>query len=157
MRVSATIVGDGAVRKRLQELEKLYPDALGAALYQEGLGIWNGAVKRAPVEFGVLRNSAYVGPPTKQSGEIAIEVGFGTKYAAFQHQGEQLHHPRGGEAGFLAKTINERASGFLERLAQRTEENVARNVRAPAIGAPTAPPASGSRRRARLSARRSRR
>lgn len=158
--MDSEVKGLPELRKKLERLGKLYPEAMGAALYQEGMSIWRNAVKKAPVEFGVLRNSAYVSPPFRDGGEIAVEIGFGTKYAVFQHERKRLKHPRGGEAGFLRSALNEAASGFLERLAQRTEQNVEKGVRAPAIGAPTAPRGSGTRRRsgsARLSARRGKR
>lgn len=144
--LSARLEGDKALRKRIDQLARDYPLALGAALYQEGFGLWADAVKRTPVEFGVLRNSAYVSPPMQRKGEVTIEVGYGTKYAVRQHEETGYQHTRGGEAKYLANAIAARTSGFLERLAQRTEANVKANVRAPTVQAPTTPPPSSGGR-----------
>ncbi len=139
--------GDKAIQQRLEKLAAQYPDATGAALYQEGLSIWRTAAKRVPVEHGVLRSSAYVGPPVRDAGGLSVEIGFGTKYAVFQEAREGLRHPRGGQAHYLGSALTEASAGFLERLGQRIEQNVARGVTAPALAAPTEPAVSGAGRR----------
>lgn len=154
MRLDLKLEGARELKAELRKLEKLFPDAMAAALYQEGMGIWRASVKRAPVEFGVLRNSAYVSPPTKDGPDIAVEVGFGTKYAVYQEEGEGMEHPRGGQAHYLQQSIEEAKSGYLERLAQRTKQNAERGVKAAVIAAPTAPKESASRRRLRRIRRR---
>lgn len=142
-----SVRGAEGIKRQLKELAKRYPDATGAALYQEGMALWNTSVKRTPVEYGVLRNSAYVAPPTKRgSSDIVVEVGFGTEYAIPQHERLDYRHPRGGQAKYLASAINEAKPGALERLAKRVRSNVRSNVAAPAIAAPTRPRAKRGRR-----------
>lgn len=135
------MAGEKGVRRRLEQLADDFPGAAGAALYQEGMQLWNASVKRAPVEFGVLRNSAYVSPPVESGGgNITVEVGFGTEYAVAQHETLGYRHPRGGEAKYLANAMTAQAVGMLARLVDRVEENVRNGVTAPAIGgAPRAP------------------
>lgn len=155
MRLDLQLAGAPEVKKNLERLARLYPEALGAALYQEGMGVWRDAVKRAPVEFGVMRNSAYVSPPMRDGNDIATEIGFGTKYAVYQEQTEGLQHPRGGDAHYLRDAILEMQSGYLERLGKRTEQNVQAGIRAPVIAAPTRPKVGGSKKRRRLRRRKS--
>jgi Bacteriophage HK97-gp10, putative tail-component len=144
------MAGEREVRRKLEQLADAYPAAAGAALYQEGMQLWNGAVKRAPVEFGVLRNSAYVSPPVKAGGgNITVEVGFGTSYAVAQHESLHYRHPRGGEAKYLENAMTIQAVGMLGRLVDRIEENVRKGVSAPALGAPSRPRVSSKRRRAK--------
>jgi hypothetical protein len=148
--MSVTVRGEAAIRRELLKLAKKYPGAAGAALYQEGMGLWNAAVKRTPVEFGVLRNSAYVSPPTQRGANVTVEVGFGTEYAIPQHERLDYQHPRGGEAKYLSNAIALAQPGALERLAKRTQRNVEAGVEAPAIGAaPQRPKGGGSSRRTR--------
>jgi hypothetical protein len=148
--MSVTTRGEQGIRRELLKLAKQYPGAAGAALYQEGMDLWNASVKRAPVEFGVLRNSAYVSPPTQRGANVTVEVGFGTEYAIPQHERLDYQHPRGGEAKYLATSIAVAQGGALARLAERTRRNVASGVTAPAIGAaPEKPKAGGSSRRSR--------
>jgi hypothetical protein len=130
--------GSEEIKRKLLEMRDKHMEALAAALYQEGFEIWREAVKRAPVEHGVLRNSAYVAPPEGTENPV-VEVGFGTKYAVFQHERTELRHPRGGEAKFLERTVDERMGGFLERLAARTMENVKTGVGVTPLSAPTEP------------------
>lgn len=154
MKLDLKLEGEREIKQELRRLEKLYPDAMGAALYQEGLSLWRAAVKRAPVEFGVLRNSAYVSPPMKDGPTIGVEAGFGTKYAVYQEEGEGYHHPRGGEAHYFGKSVEEAKSGYLERLAQRTKQNAESGVKAPVISAPTSPQSASRRRLRRIRRRR---
>lgn len=153
MNLEITFEGVPAMKKEAERLAKLYPEATGAALYQEGLNIWNHAVKNAPVEFGVLRNAAYVSPPTNLRGEVGVEIGFGTKYAVYQEATEGLNHPRGGEAHYLQRAVTAAGEGYLERLGQRIQQNAERGVRAPALGAPTTPQAGTARRRSKAAGR----
>lgn len=136
-----TVTGDAAIKRKLEQLAKQYPGATGAALYQEGFDLLNKAVKRTPIARGggTLRTSGYVAPPTQSGGYTVVEVGYGTKYAAYQHEGLNFRHPTGGEAEYLRKAINEARPGFLDRLAKRIQRNVESGVTAPAIAAPQRP------------------
>jgi hypothetical protein len=133
------ISGDKKLLRKLQALAESAPEATAAALYQEALGVMASAVKKAPVEFGVLRNSAYTSPPTKRKGEAVVEVGFGTNYGAFQHERTGLKHPRGGQAKYLQAALNEARTGYLERLGKRIMSNIKNDVKLPVLAAPQKP------------------
>lgn len=147
--MSVTVQGEAAIRKKLLELAKRYPGAAGAALYQEGMQLWNKAVRLTPVEFGVLRNSAYVSPPVERGNNVTVEVGFGTQYAIPQHERLDYQHPRGGQAKYLSTAVVQAQPGALERLGERIQRNVEAGVTAPAIGAAPQRPKSGGSRRSR--------
>lgn len=142
--------------QRVEELTRRHEGAAYAALYQEGLELIRAAVKLTPIEFGVLRGSAYCGPPVRQADASAIvEAGFGTAYAVHVHERTGLRHERG-EALYLRKAADARMPDFLQRLAKRIEANAARGITSDAIPAlvPPSPlgreltPAERSRRRA---------
>lgn len=126
MKVGLKLEGLSEVKKGLKALSKKYPYATGHAIYAEGYEIQRNATKRAPVEFSVLRNSAYTTVP--RPSEIVAEVGFGTEYAVAQHEGLTFNHPRGGEAKFLENAINERSAGMLRRLRDYIARLVERGV-----------------------------
>ena len=68
-------------------------------------------------------------------------MGFGTEYAVPQHEHTEYRHPKKGEAKYLQKAVDERSSGFLGRMVQRTKQNVDRGIGVEAIPAeqPTKP------------------
>lgn len=109
--------GLDAVKRAIAMYGKRYPQATAHALYAEGFALQAEAQRRTPIEFGVLRNSAYTAPPSERS--LVAEVGFGTEYAITQHERTELRHPRGGEAKYLENAIGARSAGMAERLAQR--------------------------------------
>lgn len=134
-----TVTGMRQLERRLKQLAKEYPQAAAAALYQEGMRLWADAAKRAPVEFGVLRNSAYATPPIDRNGQAVVEVGFGTEYAWVQHQRTDYEHPRGGEAKYLENALNALRSGYVERMIEGIKKNVAAGVKSVTLQAPPRP------------------
>lgn len=112
------LTGQAAIRRELLALGKAYPKAFGAALYKLGVAILSDALPRTPVEFGVLRSSGYVAPPSGKGESPTVEVGFGTVYAVPQHERMDYRHPRGGGPKFLENAINAlspRALGLLKK------------------------------------------
>lgn len=152
-----TITGSKEVQAALAKLSPQYAGALAQALYAEGFALQAVAQKKAPVEFGVLRNSAYTAPPAGE--EIMVEVGFGTKYARAQHERTELRHPRGGESKYLEKAFNERSSGLASRIAARVQAMVEAGKGLSPISplGPTKPVVTGERRAKSASMRRKRR
>lgn len=138
MKLEITVKGTEKVAARIREVRDKYLEAVAAALYQEGFDIWREAVQRCPVETGLLRSSAYVAPPTGRSNP-RVEVGFGTNYAIAVHENLEAQHPRGGEAKFLERTVDEHMGGYLQRLCDRAQENVGRGVGVAPLGAPEEP------------------
>lgn len=114
------------VNRALQKLGKKYPLATAHAMYAEAYEVQREATRRAPVEFGPLRGSAYTVPPTSKS--LTTETGFGTEYAARQHEEVTWNHPRDGEAKYLENAINMRRPGMLERLARYIARLVERGI-----------------------------
>jgi hypothetical protein len=135
-KVKASLSGDKALLKELRRLEKKAPGAVERALYQQGIAIIGNAIRRAPVQFGVLRGAAYVAPPMEAPGGAIVQLGFGTVYAAAQHEGEDFNHPRGGEAKYLEKAVASEASP--KRIADWAKENIAKGLSSTSI--PGAPP-----------------
>lgn len=135
-RVKGGLTGDKALLKELRRLEKDAPGAVARALYQQGVAVLGDAIRRAPVETGVLRSSGYVAPPQEEGGHAVVEVGFGTAYAEVQHDREDFEHPQGGEAKYLEKAVASQASA--QKLAALAKENLARGLTSPVL--PGAPP-----------------
>lgn len=152
LELKASVVGSAGVRRALEKLADEAPEAVARALYQMGVSVWAEAVRRAPVEFGVLRSSGYAAPPMQEGSAYFVQVGFGVKYAIYQHEGE-YRHPRGGERHFLRKAVASKAT--LSQLAAWARENLARGLGTTALAA-AAPqrPKVVQRARARAAVRR---
>ena len=130
------LVGTEALKKALASLTKRYPLAAGAALYQEGFALQANATKLAPLQYGVLRSSAYTGPPTETKGNVSVQVGFGTVYAERQHEETTWRHTHG-QAKYLEAAVNVLRVGYLKRLGDRIQQNVEQGVDAAAISGNT--------------------
>lgn len=145
--IDMRLIGDArAIERELKRLARAYPDVLAAAMYAEGWSIQAQAVRNTPVEFGVLRSSAYTSPPTKDGkGGFVVEVGFGTDYAVYQHESEGLKHPRGGRAKYLQAAVADASSGFIERIRKRTLDFAERGVTAKAVSGDGSKPATKPR------------
>lgn len=115
------------VNRALADYAKKYPVATANAMYTEMHEVEAEATRRAPVEFAVLRGSAYTVPPTSKS--LTTETGFGTVYAARQHEELGWNHPRGGEAKYLENAYRARSNGMLQRLAKYIMRLVERDVK----------------------------
>jgi hypothetical protein len=114
-----------------------YPDAVIAAVYQWGHALHAATVPRVPFDTGRLRNSGYVAPPTGGK-TVTVEVGFGTVYARRQHYELTWRHPKGGEALYLQKTLDEMEPTFVPTIARLAKRNAEKGITAAAIPA-TAP------------------
>lgn len=113
--------GDKKLVADFNRLTKRYAKGLGAAVYRLGVAVLSDALPRTPVEFGVLRASGYVSPPT--AGEHpTVEVGFGTVYAVPQHERMDYNHPRGGGPKFLARAVAAVSPRALQLLMKWTLE-----------------------------------
>lgn len=115
-------VTEKQVIAEFKRLARLYPKAAAGALYKLGVAIIGDSLRRAPVEFGVLRASAYVSPPQGAGVEADVELGYGTEYAVVQHERLDFRHPRGGEAKYLERAVYAVAPRALPLLAKWTLE-----------------------------------
>lgn len=123
----AKIVGLDKVEKNLKKVQKTHPDALAAALYQEGFSIMAESQKKVPVDTGRLRSTGYVAPPQEGEDSPTVEIGYGTDYGIYVHERTEVRHTTG-EAKFLEKAVNEAMQGFGRRLLGRTQQNIERGV-----------------------------
>jgi hypothetical protein len=144
LRASFKFKATAQVHAKLAALEKEFPEAFAAALYQEGLAVdaLANSEDYTPVDTGRMRDSHYVAPPTlKPNGRVRVELGYGTDYAVYVHERPELHHAVG-RAFWLRDALTARATGFPGRLATRTKRHVAAGTGVAAIPA-TAPKKPG--------------
>lgn len=154
MSIELQITGDREIRQRIKELGKRYPKAMAAAVYKLGVAIMSNALPRVPVEYGVLRASGYVAPPTGEGVDADVELGFGTVYAVPQHERLDYKHPRGGEAKYLEKAVDQLAPNALQMLSQWAEELAKSGGQWSASALPTRPTVKNSNRKSRSQANR---
>ncbi len=126
-RVKVSIVGDEALIRRLKAAGSQGVEAAATGLYQAGEQIRGNAMERAPVDFGVLKGSAYVTLPELKGGDAEVIVGFGgpaKDYAIVQHEDLTYRHPVG-EAKFLEKAVDEEAPNIPGIIAMATRQVLA--------------------------------
>ena len=114
-----------------KEIENIEGDAFDG-IKAAGLFIKGEAVERAPVEFGVLRNSAFAQTEKRAKGPVST-VGFTAKYAPYVHEAPMKlkGQPRtgkgkgvywqGGENKFLEKAIKFNVSEIISIVAKRAK------------------------------------
>lgn len=127
------VVGARAVYQALGLFENKMGDAMSAAIFAEGFAIMAVSVPRVPVQFGRLKGSNYVAPPTEGRGGPTVELGYGVDYAVPVHE---LHKTK---SKFLQNPMNEAQAGYEKRLGDRAWGYYKRGVGARAIPR-TAPP-----------------
>lgn len=125
----------------IKKLDKRPEDILrGAkgALYVEAEQTITDAKKLTPVDEGVLRASGHVQLPRGTPGGFEIELGFGgpagtgnigttnpedVGYAVHVHEDLTAFHTVG-QAKYLEVPLNQRKSGFAERIAKRIKDRL---------------------------------
>lgn len=122
-RFGVSVDGVADVMAQLKKRMRDYPDAAGFALYRAGIRIQAEAQRRAPVQFDVLRGSAYTSAPHKSGQDMEVETGFGTQYAATQHEGH-FDHPGGGERRYLANAVSEQLGTMLQKMGRDIDHSV---------------------------------
>lgn len=78
------------------------------------------AIKKTPVETGILRGTAKV----TDNGTDTSAVSYNTKYAARQHEELGYAHPSGGEAKFLEKAVIENQSKVASLIAKEVRKAI---------------------------------
>lgn len=118
MPARVTVKGAGEIAENLRRVQTELGDAIGVAMHEEAVAIMADARDRAPVgETGELRDSGYVTEPDGPH----VEAGFGANHAIIVHERTDLHHDDG-EAKFLERAIDARASGMSDRIVERAVE-----------------------------------
>lgn len=113
--------GGGAQRFMVAVRQRAIPafmQAVRRGVYLGAEEIGAEAVARAPVHEGVMRNSKAVSRPEGERIVTSV-VSFGDQardYVRVQHEDLTLHHPKGGEAKFLEKSLRpDRFRATVER------------------------------------------
>lgn len=121
---------------------KVFPPAVGAALYEEGQEWADDAVARAPEQSGFLKRTAFVSRPRARARRPEVEVGFGAPYADEVHARAAL---ASGTPHWLEETMRDRIPGFAERIAAGARRHALAKTDARSVSAryPVRPP-SGS-------------
>jgi hypothetical protein len=126
------------MRGRIKQLQKLFPGAQVAALYQEAQIDMTESKKRCPVYSpdlgrvpthvgGTLRASGHVLRPVTKGKVTHVDLVYGgaaEAYAIVQHEGLDFHH-NVGEARYLASVLEESAPHMAARIARRITFNEA--------------------------------
>ncbi len=110
--------GATSARDLKGELEAMgvrYPQALGAALYEEASIVFAESQIECPVDTGRLRNSGGVSPPPN------VTIFYGTDYALAVHERDVPH--RTGKSKYLEDPFRRSLPGLLDRLAIRTMQH----------------------------------
>lgn len=100
-----------------------------AAIYQGASIVMTEAKKRAPLDFGTLRNSGYVTLPKSDADGVFVEAGFGgaaKPYALAIHEG--FYKREDGKIVTL-KPIDVGENKYLENAINATEAQVARRIK----------------------------
>lgn len=135
---------DSSIQETFDRLQKNFPNDIAAALYNEAGVLAHAAAARAPHESGDLQASAYVTPPHAGA---PVELGFGSLYAGYIHERTDLHHPGGGEAKFLQRTLDAETQNTLQRLANELQPAFERGNSVSAIATlPTSAPMGAEKR-----------
>ena len=132
--------------------------ALAAAIYQEASAIMGESVKEVPVDTGRLKNTHYVSLPYNKVGGVAVEMGYGTKYAwkqheeHFDHSAESRRKRKGlkgkrtsgmaqqeGKRKYLEDPLNRHKTMYVETIAERTRRNIASGTTSPITKFPETP------------------
>jgi len=146
-----------ALGRRIEDLLGQLPEEVQRrALMDAGLDILGRAMRRAPVDTGHLRESGWLEvngvemargqedgsvsqagavPPTSQE-RASARITFNAttedgrwSYAVIQHERTDFEHPRGGEAKYLERSMDELAQGFQQNLARVVQRLLQRSSR----------------------------
>lgn len=87
-RVKVEIEGMARVLARLNAAHGRSANVTMKTLFTAGLLVQRQAMKYTPVEYGFLRASAFT--RRAQDGSLAVEVGYGARYAVYVHENTRM-------------------------------------------------------------------
>ncbi len=148
--------GQGQIADALDDFRVRYPEALGAALYEEASLIFVESQEEVPVDTGRLLNSGGVSPPIGKTNP-RVEIFYGTDYALPVHERDTPHVI--GKSKFLEDPFRRAVPGMLDRLAERTMDHVINGtgITPLAIRPPAPKPNKGRGAKARKAAKKRKR
>lgn len=114
--------GGKQVLRNLEKYARKYPEATAEAVHEEALLLEAESIKEAPVDTGRMRASSFTKPPQDKNNPVAT-VGYGTKYAIYVHEREELNHTTG-KAKFLIDPFRRLMRDYGNRLARRIKRRV---------------------------------
>lgn len=134
------VTGLREIKRNIKRNDASIRGALAAALYMKGFAIDADMVPLIPVDFGILRGSHYVAPPTNTR-RPRVQVGVGTDYALPVHEREDLRHNPPTRSKFLEVVVVEHRRGYADWIAKATRNNIksGRTVRSIPVRAPKTP------------------
>lgn len=97
----------GGFLKRLEKVAKKRAADYERGVKKAGLFLQRESQLLAPVETGVMRNSAF----TRASGagfDVVVTVGYTAAYAVFVHENLEARHKKGKQAKFLEQPAREK-------------------------------------------------
>lgn len=122
-------VGLDRLTARLHGIAARLPEALGAELYRDMVGVMAKSQDIVPYDEGDLHDSGEVDRPEVDGSGARVVLHYGSAsvpYALTQHENMEYAHPRGGEAKFLEKVLNAWTADGPEDVAARAIKRVAR-------------------------------
>ena len=125
-----TLTGDVGLRLSLEALGPRASRVVGGSLYRAAERIMTEAKMIVPVEFGTLKDSGHVEPPTPLGNAGAeVALGFGgpaEAYAVEQHENLEYAHAEGKQAKYLETPLKAAAGDVLELLGRDLRAALAR-------------------------------
>ena len=131
---SNSVKGLDKVLKNLNSRIDAIPEKSMKGLLTGGLIVQRDAQKHVPVEYGVLRQSAFTRRARNDKTVKAVEVGFTAAYAAFVHEnleqtlkgkprpsGKGVYWGPQGEPRFLANAVVRNEDEIVRRVAEASE------------------------------------
>lgn len=104
---SSGILGAKELQRAFKSAGKRNAEGLEIGLKRAGLFLQRESQKIVPVEYGVLRNTAF----TRAEGsgfDTVVRVGYEAIYAIFVHENLEAQHKPGKQAKFLEKPLREK-------------------------------------------------
>ena len=124
-RARAKLTGAAAYRKKLQTLQKKFPDEVKRALYVETEIEVKEVKRRTPVDTGNLRASIHQVGPTREGRRVFTKIvagGTAAPYAIYVHEDPDAFH-KVGQWKYLESVILESRPFLAQRIAKRIELN----------------------------------
>jgi len=112
----------------LNALLKAMPSEVNVAIQKElktaMLDLQGKAQELAPVDTGALRGSALSDAEINGLNHVGGYVSFNEPYATRQHEELEYMHPKGGEAKYLEKPLNENIQKYIARIGDKIRKAV---------------------------------
>lgn len=145
MASSFELRGQQAMRRRLENIARMFPTRMKAALRAEAEAIMTTSKREhVPVDLGTLRSSGHVQPPIQKGNEIECTMAYGgaaAAYAAAIHehpssmsppswQGAAVtFSPPGRGPKYLERPMMDAMPGMAKRIAERFSADLAADAK----------------------------